>query len=322
MEGRGRPTTLVLLGRTGNGKSATGNSILGRRAFRSSNSSSAVTATCQLEQVQLKDGRKLNVIDTPGLFDPTVNTDFLSKEIVKCIDLAKDGLHGVLLVLSVKNRFTTEETATLETLQTLFGEKILNYIVVAFTGGDELEETEQTLEEYLRQSSPALQNLVRQCNDRKVLFDNRTKEATVKEKQRSELLKQVDIVIAQNGGRPFTNELFREAQERSRKQKDIYSGGYSNEQMQILMEKMEKAHAEQLKKSTEMVEEKLRIAINTFEDRLATEHSARLQVEKDCRENISTLEDKLRKVERSLSRVPPTQFRVPLRFILDRCPIL
>jgi len=34
----------------------------------------------------------------------------------------------------------------------------------------------------------------------------------VKEKQRSELLKQVDIVIAQNGGRPFTNELFREAQ--------------------------------------------------------------------------------------------------------------
>jgi len=322
MEGRGRPTTLVLLGRTGNGKSATGNSILGRRAFKSSNSSSAVTATCQLEQIQLKDGRKLNVIDTPGLFDPTVNTDFLSKEIVKCIDLAKDGLHGVLLVLSVKNRFTTEETATLVTLQTLFGEKILNYIVVAFTGGDELEETEQTFEEYLRQSSPALQNLVRQCNDRKVLFDNRTKEATVKEKQRSELLKQVDIVIAQNGGRPFTNELFREAQERSRKHKDIDSGGYSNEQMQILMEKMEKAHAEQLKKSTEMVEEKLRIAINTFEDRLATEHSARLQVEKDCRENISTLEDKLRKVERSLSRVPPTQFRAPLRFILDRCPIL
>ena len=34
----------------------------------------------------------------------------------------------------------------------------------------------------------------------------------MKEKQRSELLKQIDIVIAQNGGLPYTNELFREAQ--------------------------------------------------------------------------------------------------------------
>jgi hypothetical protein len=61
------------------------------------------------------------------------------------------------LVLSVKNRFTAEEAAALETLQMLFGEKILNYMVVIFTGGDELEENEQTLEDYLRESPPALQ---------------------------------------------------------------------------------------------------------------------------------------------------------------------
>jgi hypothetical protein len=81
----------------------------------------------------------------------------LGQEIVKCIDLAKDGVHGVLLVLSIKSRFTAEEATTLETLQMLFGEKIVNYMVVVFTAGDELDENEQTLEDYLRESPPALQ---------------------------------------------------------------------------------------------------------------------------------------------------------------------
>jgi len=308
MEGRGRPTTLVLVGRTGNGKSATGNSILGSRDFKSRNSSNPVTATSELQQVQLKIGRKLNVIDTPGLFDPNVKLEFLGQEIVKCIDLAKDGLHGVLLVLSVKNRFSAEEAAALETLETLFGEKIRNYMVVIFTGGDELEDNEQTLEEYLRDSSPALQNLLRQCNDRKVLFDNKTKSETKKEKQITELLKQIDIVMAQNGGHPYSNEMFCEAQEWSNRRKEIDSGGCSKQEMEILLENMEKRHAEQLKKTTKMVEEKLRMSTKLFEQKLAAEKSARQKVERESHETIRKLKEKLPK--------PPP----PRPLVLRPCP--
>ena len=57
---------LVLVGRTGNGKSVMGNSILGRRAFKSKVGSSEDTKTCEMQRTMLKDGQVVNVIDTPG----------------------------------------------------------------------------------------------------------------------------------------------------------------------------------------------------------------------------------------------------------------
>ncbi|GFQ00578.1 protein aig1 [Phtheirospermum japonicum] len=72
-------------------------------------SSAGVTSTCEQHRLVLENGKILNVIDTPGLFDFSANVEHIGKEIVKCINMAKDGIHVVLVVLLTRCHFSCEE---------------------------------------------------------------------------------------------------------------------------------------------------------------------------------------------------------------------
>ncbi|XP_039978875.1 uncharacterized protein LOC120787294 [Xiphias gladius] len=213
---------LVLIGKTGCGKSASGNTILGRRRFLSQISARSVTQTCELgsavlaeEEVVEKDGqavtqrrmKRVTVVDMPGFGDTHLSLEQIHTEIAKCVSLTAPGPHAFLLVVPI-GRYTDHENQAVCEMTKIFGEDaVCHHTVVLFTRGDDLEGI--GIEEYLRETAPAgLKALIDRCGGRYHVLNNRDASNSVQVK---ELLIKVDKMVKQPNRGFYTNTTFLEA---------------------------------------------------------------------------------------------------------------
>lgn len=196
---KGKKLTIVVIGKAGSGKSATANSIVGRRIFTTSSSATS-TVSSKFQFGRRIDERKIDVLDTPGSLSP----GDLQDEASRILELAPKGFHAIVLVAKYGCRLTGEDAQALQLLQGVLGDNVRKYIILVLSFRDQAEHeatedktplsSDELVDTWLQTSPDWVQTFIDQIGeDRVVSFNNRLKPHSQPEAYKRQLSKLIKV---------------------------------------------------------------------------------------------------------------------------------
>ncbi|KAK0046794.1 GTPase IMAP family member [Biomphalaria pfeifferi] len=146
------------------------------------------------------------VEDTDRDNDETANS--VVNALSHAIAINPQGYQAFHLVVKFGGRFTKEDQGSVDFIKKVFGQTFVRkFCILVLPYGDQFEaQVKVNFQDWIQSQKGVLSDLVKECNNRVILFDNQTTDRHKRQRQVSELIEIVDSLKQENSR--YTNDQF------------------------------------------------------------------------------------------------------------------